>query len=402
MSTIKLYYDIPAQTSIQARVVSVSKLATGQTALILDSSNFYPEGGGQPCDTGTIAGLTIGSVIEADGEVVHLVSDPGDAIKAAGILPGTTVTCVVDIPRRTDHTEQHTAQHLLSAVIQRLVGGTTLSFHLGERYSSVDLDIPVMDKADAEFVEAEVLRVIRDDCHVTTHLCPPEDPAAFPLRKEPTVDADVLRVVEIDGYDYSACCGTHAESTGKLGAFRIIKTEKYKGGSRVYFVAGTRAYDDYRRLAGIVRDAAAAAGVAEESLAQSMATYKEKITIIEKALEEASSRAAHSEAARLDREIPAGRSICLAAENFDSASKLAKALAALGRVAVVHCQPDLKVVVACPSGMLPDGKPPLDAGAVFGPKAKAAGGRGGGGRTFFQAAFPDAAMLEAFLADVGV
>jgi len=128
-------------------------------------------------------------------------------------------------------------------------------------------------------------------------------------------------------------------------------------------------------------------------------SYKEKITSLEKDLEEAGGRAALSEAARLDREIPAGSSVCSAAENFDSGSRLAKALATLGRVAVVHSLADLKVAVASPSSVLPDGKPSPDAGAVFGPKAKAAGGRGGGGRTFFQAAFPDAAALDAFLAD---
>jgi len=398
MSTLRLYYDVPAEPSIHARVISLARLDSCAPGVVLDRTNFYPDGGGQPCDTGTIAGLPVVSVFEADGEPVHELKATSEEIIAAGIAVGSEVVCDVNLARRFDHAEQHTAQHLLSAVIQRLLGGKTLSFHLGERYSSIDLDIPPLDRDDADLVEAEVFRVIRDDYPVTTHLCPPEDPQAFPLRKDPTVEAGILRVVEIDGLEYSACCGTHVSGTGKLGAFRLMKTEKYKTGSRAYFVAGTRAFEDYRRLAAIVRDAAGAAGVAEESLGQAVLAFKEKLKTLERELDDASGRAAVSEAARLEHESQPGSAIFASSDSFDSAARLAKALALRGRVAITYCIAELKVAVATPSGELPSGNAPVDAAGVFGPLAREHGGKGGGSKTFFQAAFPDSSSLEAFLA----
>jgi len=285
MPTEKAFYDRPDARELDARVVRIEARDDGTSALTLDSTIFYPDGGGQPCDAGTIAGLAIRSVIEEGDDVLHLLYAGLGELRASGVVPGATVRCVVDLARRTDHSEQHTAQHLLSSVLLRTTGAATLSFHLGERYSSIDIDLQPPGRAVLDAVEDEVLRAIRDDYRVITHLCPPEDPSTFPLRKEPSVEAGVLRVVEIDGLEYSACCGTHVRGTGALGSFRITKVEKYKAGCRVQFVAGGRAFGDYRRLAGIARDSAAAAGVPEDELPGSVAAYKDRIKALERGLE---------------------------------------------------------------------------------------------------------------------
>ncbi len=405
MSTRRIYYDDPSARAVDAVVVGMEQAADGESRVLLDRTPFYPEGGGQPCDTGTIAGLDVKSALETGDDVVHSLEGSLAELEAAGVAVGATVRCLVDLERRNGHSEQHSAQHLLSAVIMRALGGTTLSFHLGERWSSIDIDLPPMERACADQMEDEVNRVIRDDYRVITHLCPPGDAGDFPLRKEPRLEAAVLRVVEIDGIEYSACCGTHVTSTGVLGAFRVGRVEKYKGGSRVHFIAGSRAFADWRRLAALARDAAAAAGVSEDELAATVAASRERVRTLEKALDEANGRVAGLEAASLaaapiDR---TGYGVVLAsAEGVDAAARLARALAALGRVAVVSSLADLRVVASSPAQPPKEAEPGMaraavDVGSVFGPLARTSGGSGGGGKTFFQAAFPDRAALVAFL-----
>jgi alanyl-tRNA synthetase len=229
---------------------------------------------------------------------------------------------------------------------------------------------------------------------VITHACPPEDAASFPLRKEPTVEAGVLRVVEIDGIEFSACCGTHVRSTAALGAFRIIKVEKYKAGCRAHFVAGGRAFADYRRLAGLVRDSSAIAGIPEDELAGAVSACRERVKSLERSLEDARSGTAAAEASALDGSAPAGAVIFAEASTFDSGSRLARALAARGRVSVIRCVAETKAVACSPAPEQP-GYRPVD--AAFGQIARELGGKGGGGKTFFQAAFSDAASLDGFM-----
>jgi alanyl-tRNA synthetase len=376
-------------------VVSTKADQDGFSDIILGSTLFYPDGGGQPCDTGTLAGLSVLSVVEAGDDVVHRVKATDAELKAAGIVSGATIRSVVDVERRRGHSEQHTAQHLLSSVLLRLRGAATLSFHLGERYASIDLDIAPLERAEADTVEDEVLHLIRDDYQVTTHLCPPENAASFPLRKEPSVETGVLRVVEIDGLEYSACCGTHVRSTGALGLFRIIKIEKYKVGCRVHFLAGGRAFADYRRLAELARDAAAVTGTPEDEVVTVMAANKNRIKALERSLDAARDAAAAAESRVFNVSVPPGAIVYTESQSFDAASRLARALARLGRISVVSCLPELKAVACSPAPTEPGFKP-VD--SVFGLLARDKGGSGGGGKAFFQAAFPDAASLEAFMA----
>jgi alanyl-tRNA synthetase len=363
--------------------------------VVLDHSIFYPEGGGQPCDTGTIAGLSVDTVEERGDQVLHRVCAKIDEACAAGLATDALVHCMVRLENRIDRSEQHTAQHLLSAVLLRMMDAHTLSFHLGDTWSSIDIDLSSIDRADADIVEDEVLRIIRDGYAVITHRCPPEDPACFPLRKEPAVEARVLRIVEIDGIEYSACCGTHVPNTGAIGAFRILRIEKYKGGTRIHFVAGKRAYADYRRLAALARDSAAAGLMAEDALPVAIVGWRDRIKALERALSDADDRLASLEAAALDAATAVGSIVHASSESTDAGSRLARFLAVRGRIAVVSCPAELRVVAASPSTGVAASS--LDVGAILGPLAKANFGKGGGGKTFFQAAFPDHMSMEAFV-----
>ncbi|MBP7262881.1 MAG: alanyl-tRNA editing protein [Spirochaetia bacterium] len=389
MNTKPLFYDEPSTDSCAARVLGLRPV-TGGLGVILDRSPFYPEGGGQPCDLGTLAGLPLRFVGYEGDDIVHVVADTAEARSA--LEPGQTATCVLDRARRRDHSEQHTAQHLLSATVLRLLGGPTTSFHLGEQYSSIDVDLPAMDRVDADAVEDAVLDVIREDYPIVTHVCPPEDPASFPLRRKPPEGEAVIRILEIDGIDYTPCAGTHLASAGRIGLFRILRAEKYKGMTRVYFVAGGRAFADYRALADGARKAAAVLGVAEGDHAAAVATLSDKAREMELKLRQALDAASAAEAARLAAAAPELGLLSARAQDVAGAKRLAKALASAGRVALVRSDAEPKCVAAGPDGS-------RDIGAVLKPLCLARGGKGGGGPSLFQAAFPDQASLDRFTAD---
>ena len=399
---------------MDATVLSLSTNDTDGTTtnVILDRTPFYPEGGGQPWDLGTIAGLPVRSVIEQDGDPVHILGCNLASVEHAGLVLGVPVRCRVDGDRRRDHTEQHTAQHLLSAMVLRILGAPTRSFHLGERYSSIDVDIPLMDRSDADAVEAAVMEVVRDDYPVITHLCPPENPDSFPLRRKPPADAEVLRILEIDGIDYTPCAGTHLRNTGAIHAFRILKTEKYKGMTRIYFLAGKRAQDDYGKLAALVREAAASAGCAEDDVATFMAGVMDKSARLENDLKVRLDQIAsleiqalfskHPEASGISgidiMELGHGSGLLVGTvmllcndRDYAAASRLAKAGAALGRTILVVSYEDKKIAAA--SAITASG---MDLGKLLKPLMQSHGGKGGGS-SFFQAAFPGSAELDDFI-----
>lgn len=396
MRTQALFYDRPELDTCDAVVIEAlpPSGATAGPGLVLDRSVFYPEGGGQPCDLGAIGGLPLAWVGYEGDDIVHRLE--AGAASASGALPapGSFVACALDSARRADHSEQHTAQHLLSAAAQRLLGAPTRSFHLGELYSSIDLDLPELSRADADYLEGAVIDAIREDYRIITHRCPPEDPASFPLRRRPPEGEAVLRILEIDGLDYTPCAGTHLRSTAAIGAFRILRAERYKGMTRLYFLAGGRAFRDYAALAAGLREMAALAGASEAALPERFAALKARAEELEAALKAAKAELWSARAGALASSSPAGPiALSLEDEGLEGAQALAKALAATGRIAVVAGVRELKLVAARPEGG-------LDVSAAARPIASARGGKGGGNAALFQAAFPDRSSLAAALEEI--
>jgi len=276
--------------------------------------------------------------------------------------------------------------------VLRLLGGPTRSFHLGERYSTIDVDLPAMDRDDADGVEAAVLDAIAGDFVVRTHLCPPEDVSTFPLRRRPPEWAGVLRVVEIDGLDYTPCCGTHLARTGAIDSFRLLRIEKYKGMMRLYFVAGGRAWADYRKAAAALRDAAAAAGCSEDEVPAAMVAARARIRELELALKAAKSDIAVARAALLVRGLSPGTVVAETLDGcgYDEAEALARAVAETGHACAIAAGTEPRVACASPAGG-------PDLGRLIKPLLAGLGGKGGGGATFFQASFADADAARSFL-----
>ena len=236
--TERLYYNDSLVRSFDAKAERVEP-RDGRVAVWLDRTAFYPTSGGQPFDRGTLGGVPVVDVEDDDeGNVVHLLDGPAPAV-------GVMLHGEVDWPRRFDHMQQHTGQHLLSAVIERAFSARTVSFHLGSESSTIDLDRE-LTPAQIHGAETLVNDVIWRDIPVSTRYVTDEEARTLPLRKE-SARAGTLRLIDIDGIDLSACGGTHVQSTGAIGLAAIVSSERFKGGQRLAFVCGGRALRQFRQ-----------------------------------------------------------------------------------------------------------------------------------------------------------
>jgi alanyl-tRNA synthetase len=241
--TDRLYYTDPYQRAFDATIDRVEERG-GRFFVRLDRTAFYPTSGGQPFDTGMLGASRVVDVIdEDDGSIAHVVDD------AAALETGRTVHGEIDWARRFDHMQQHTGQHVLSAAFDRLFGVRTVSFHLGAAASTIDL-AREMSSAELAAAEAEANRIVWEDRPVAIRFADAAEAAAMPLRKEAS-RGGTLRLIDVDGFDLSACGGTHVARTGGIGIIVVAAWERFKGGHRITFLCGGRA------LAGdrVLRDA---------------------------------------------------------------------------------------------------------------------------------------------------
>lgn len=200
----------------------------------LNRTIFCPSGGGQPADEGTINGLPL----------LELASENDDIIHVLGSDPGQGEACLqLDFPRRYDHMQQHTAQHLLSQVLVNLFKAPTLSFAIGPEHASIEIGKAALEEGEITVLENEC--AARIFANLPIRIFEGEDSAALNLRK-PSKRQGRIRVVEITGLDRSACGGTHLKSSAELGLLKIIRSERIRGNIRLFYVAGHRALRDYQ------------------------------------------------------------------------------------------------------------------------------------------------------------
>ena len=252
--TDRLYYTDPYLREFEATVGRVETRG-GRTLVTLDRTAFYPTSGGQPFDTGALGPYRVVDVVdEDDGTISHVVEprtanqEPTENLepRTENLAAGGAVHGAVDWPRRFDHMQQHTGQHVLSAAFERLFRVRTLSFHLGGEVSTIDLAREVAPREIAD-AEDEANRVVWEDRPVAIRFATAEEAARLPLRKEP-VRGGTLRLIDIDGFDLSACGGTHVARTGGIGVIAVSRWERFKGGQRLEFVCGGRALHAFRLL----------------------------------------------------------------------------------------------------------------------------------------------------------
>ncbi|MGI1822287.1 alanyl-tRNA editing protein [Exiguobacterium sp. TRN 1102] len=198
----------------------------------LENSPFYAEGGGQPADRGWIGTHPVMDVQIKDGEVWHLLSE--------ALPTGMTIEVRIDEDVRRDHSIQHTAQHVITAILEDRHGIRTLSFGIGEADSSIEIETATMDWAHVEALEQEMQQLVFENRPIRVYEIPKEEVDRARLRKE-TDRTGMIRIVEIEGLDYNACGGTHVETTGQLGTVHVTAMKKVRGNLRLTYVAGNRA-----------------------------------------------------------------------------------------------------------------------------------------------------------------
>lgn len=232
--TKRLYFENPYQIEFEASVVE--RLSWREKpAVVLDQTCFYPESGGQPSDRGTLNGIEVLGVLEEDSKIVHLLEDD----ISAGEVKGK-----IDWQTRFDFMQQHAGQHILSQAFYELYQAGTLSFHLGEVTSTVEIDLRKVTEEEVERVETRANEIVFQDREIKSYFIPEEKISSIPLRKPPTKEG-LIRVVEVTDFDYSACGGTHPSKTGEVGLVKILKWEKIRDNARFEFVCGQRAFKDY-------------------------------------------------------------------------------------------------------------------------------------------------------------
>jgi alanyl-tRNA synthetase len=248
--TERLYYSDSHLIEFEARVVDLSDRVSGWTAVVLDRTAFYPTGGGQPSDTGTLNGVRVVECIDdGDNGVLHVV-------QGATPARGDVVRGRIDWSRRLDHMQQHTGQHILSQAFVTLFNAPTRSFRVLESACEIDVDL---NNPTTEVIERAVElanNVIWEDRTITIRNVTSAEAAQLSLRKEPARDGE-LRLIEIEGFDLTPCGGTHAYRTGEIGMIAVRSWERAKGLTRIEFVAGVRALADYRKANKSARAVAA-------------------------------------------------------------------------------------------------------------------------------------------------
>lgn len=315
--TERLYYSDSHLLEFDARVVSISKLEDGRAVVALDRTAFYPTGGGQPNDTGTLGAARVVDCVEEEGAgVLHVLE--GDAPEL-----GTTLRGRVDAARRRDHMQQHTGQHILSQAFVELYGAQTRSFRMTTDACEIDVDLSEPSDERVERAVTRTNEIIWDDRVVRVHNVTTEEAARLPLRKDSAREGE-LRVIEIEGFDFSPCGGTHAGRTGEVGVVIARQWERAKGLVRVTFAAGVRALEDYRRANNTARATAALFSVGREEATAAAARLQDENKNLQRRLRASEELAARAEARELLEESEG--------EGFDAGAGSAGGLRLVARV----------------------------------------------------------------------
>jgi len=383
----RLYYYDSFFAQFEARVLS-SVPAGAQHHVILDRTAFYPTSGGQPNDTGRLGEAGVLDVLETeDGEILH-VTDRA--------VPQGPVHGEVNWEQRFDHMQQHTGQHLLSALFLAMYGYPTVSFHLGRELSTIDLDAPQAGISPEQFgaVERRANEIIFEDRPVHVRFGTREEFAAAGIRKEVQREG-LLRAIEIEGVELNPCGGTHVARTGQIGLLLLRKSEKQKGNWRVEFVCGARALAAAREDRKLLMAAARTLGGAALDVPVLVARAAEERREGERLRKDLQSRLADYEAREMCQQAEAlGGGVSIVSRVVEGASpehlrQLATKIVELGNGrALLGARPSGHLVFAQPAGLQGD------MNALLRDLLGQAGGKGGGTRDFAQGNLPDPGRLE--------
>jgi len=382
--TQRLYYLDSYLRSFEASVV---ERAEEGRRIYLDRTAFYPTSGGQLYNTGQLDGIEVAEVVDEGERVAHFLVEP--------LVSGPTVLGELNWPRRLDHMQQHTGQHLLSAVLADLWNYTTTSVHLGELTSTLDLDTPQLSSEQIAQAEERANQIIAENRPVTVTFA--DATTAAGLRK-PSSRSGTIRIVAIESLDRSACGGTHVTATGAIGAVLVRKLERVRKGVRLEFLCGIRAVRRSRMESAVLSNLAAELSSSVDELPRVVANQRADVKALsasKRELEAELSRYRAQELYASAQPDPAGirrATVRLPGGELNELRGLAQAFADLPRavfIGSIETPPSVLLSAAPDSG--------VDAANVLKRTVSLAGGRGGGSSTMAQGVLPGRAQLEQVL-----
>ena len=388
--TERLYYTDAYLNTFSASVIA---LEDDGRRVYLDRTAFYPTSGGQPHDLGLLGGIAVTDVIDEDGRVAHILASP------LRVVPGVTLEGVIDESRRFDNMQQHTGQHLLSALFADDYGWPTVSVHFGDETSTLDIAGTGLDNDVLRAAEARANAIIFENREVSISF---EDAAsATGLRKASDRDG-TLRIVTIDRLDRSACGGTHVRHTGEIGSMLLRRAERTKGNTRVEFICGMRAVKRARLDAELLTTAARVFTAAPDDVPALVEKQQQRTLDLERENRRLASELARYEArARWEAATPDAdgiRRIRIEHENgaVKELEPLAQALTALGHALVL-------ITSSAPAGVMlaSSVETNVDAGQTLRAALATVGGRGGGSPRLAQGSLPDAQVIPSLATILG-
>lgn len=234
--TRKLYYKDSYLTKFEAKVVGCEPYKDGYT-ILLDQTAFYPEGGGQPADKGSLNDIGVEHVFIRQDEIYHVTKE--------ALEIGTMVEGRIDFQRRFDYMQQHSGEHIISGLIREYYGYNNVGFHLSEEYMTADFD-GELSKEDIASVEYKANEVVFKNVPIRAKIYPKGGAGDVEYRSKIELEGEV-RLVTVEDCDVCACCGTHLMSTGEIGLIKIVSSERHRGGMRLTIVCGERALRDYHK-----------------------------------------------------------------------------------------------------------------------------------------------------------
>ena len=386
--TERLYYMDSFLRDFEATIVDTSPDDRG-VRVYLDRTAFYPESGGQPTDRGLLGGARVLGVIDEGDRIAHVVENG---------LKGEAVTGTIDWPRRFDHMQQHTGQHVLSAAFERTGGYKTVSFHLGTEVSSIDLDSERPGPRQIEAAESLANEVIFDDRPVKILFRDATEASNMGLRKATEREGEV-RLIQVADFDLSACGGTHVRSTGQIGLIAIRRLERIKGHLRVEFICGGRALAASRRDFRTLEEMARLFSAPFLNLPALAARQAEELRNALRTNEKLAQRLAEIEAEEwwAQAELKSGKKVL---QEVFEATDSAKAKALAHAVAQLESAVALIGVKGKPAALIfsqsADGR--ADLGALMRRTLAPYGGKGGGPRNFAQGGGIDESRVAEALA----
>ncbi|MBQ4650209.1 MAG: hypothetical protein IJB73_05850 [Firmicutes bacterium] len=377
-------------------VITSAAAEKGKTLVTLDQTVFFPTGGGQSCDLGTIAGFAVTDVYETEDDIIHVVDCPEGALAA-----GAEVALAIDWERRFDNMQRHCGEHILSGMFYREFGGVNRGFHMGDQYMTIDISLEENPEFTtvtwemakrAEYCTNEA--IWQNQPVITRHFDTKKEAEGLPMRKALTLEKDITIVCvgsPENPSDCVFCCGTHPSTAGQVGMVKIFKVESNKGMFRIYFEAGRRAFLKYQEEMDTLNTLCTSLSAGTDDVLKKYQTQIEKNKEVRNQLYHLKKDVLAKESARIIEDYGRGVNVHrYDVLTLDDLVALTREIGPhAGKIGFLVHEPTFTVL------LVSDGK--TDCGKLVKDNAQIYNGKGGGNKTMARAIFTKMEYVDTFI-----